>query len=110
MFLAPVTPMQLVQLSFQLGAIMAEAQMVIAMRMLGMAGMWRTAPMEPVRMVGEKLAAAQEAASAVKRAALAGHSPAVMADQALQPIRRRTRANVKRLARRGPSAGTPNPR
>jgi hypothetical protein len=99
------TPIQMMSLSIRTATMLAEAQMVIGMRMLGMAGMWRVTPSENTRMVNEKLAAAQESAFAATRAALLGKSPATIAEHALKPIRRRTSANAKRLTRRGP--GTP---
>jgi hypothetical protein len=95
----------MMNLSLRFGFMLAEAQMVMAMRMLGMAGLWRVAPSENARMVGEKLVAAQQSARAATRAALQGKPPAMIADHALKPIRRRTSANAKRLASRGP--GTP---
>jgi hypothetical protein len=49
--------------------------------------------------------AVQQSAISATRAAMQGKSPAVIADHALKPIRRRTSANAKRLALRGP--GTP---
>ncbi len=99
------TPIQMMTLSIRTATMLAEAQMVIGMRMLGMAGMWRVTPGENARMVSEKVSAVQDAAFAATRAAMQGKSPATIADHALKPIRRRTSANVKRLAKRGP--GTP---
>jgi hypothetical protein len=96
------SPAQMMTLSLRLGFMLAEAQMVMAMRMMGMAGLWRVPPSENARMVSEKLVAAQQSATAATRAAMQGKPPAAIADQALKPIRRRTSANVKRLARRGP--------
>lgn len=84
---------------------MAEAQMVIAMRMMGMAGFWNVTPFENTRMVQEKAVAAQAAALAAGRAIATGQSPAAAAFAALKPVRRRTKSNVRRLTRRGPSAG-----
>jgi hypothetical protein len=95
-------PAEVFRLQMRFGLMLAEAQMVIGMRMLGMAGMWRVTPSENSRMVSEKLSAVQDAAMAATQAVLAGKPPAAIADQALKPIRRRTSANVKRLARRGP--------
>jgi hypothetical protein len=92
-------------LAFRYATMLAEAQMVIGMRMLGMAGLWRVTPGENTRMVSEKLAAVQESAVAVTRATLQGKAPAIVAEHALKPIRRRTSANTRRLVRRGP--GTP---
>jgi hypothetical protein len=97
-----IKPTEIIRLQVRFGLMLAEAQMVIGMRMLGMAGMWRVTPSEGARMVSEKLAAAQAATFAATRAAMQGKSPAVIADHALKPIRRRTKANAKRLAKRGP--------
>jgi hypothetical protein len=97
-----MTPSQMIQLSLKTGMMLMEAQMVIGMRMMGMAGMWRVTPSENSRMVSEKLEAVQQSAMSATRAALQGKSPAVIVDHALKPIRRRTKANAKRLTRRGP--------
>ena len=99
------TPIQMMSLSIRYATMVTEAQMVIGMRMLGMAGMWHVTPSENARMVSEKLEAVQQAAISATRAAMQGKSPAVIAEHALKPIGRRTSANAKRLARRGP--GTP---
>ena len=103
--LTPVTPAQALQIAIRSSILVVEAQMVIGMRVMGMMGLWHTSPGEPVRMVGEKIAAVQDAGLAATRAAMTGKSPAVMLDHALKPIQRRTRANVSRLARRGPAQG-----
>jgi len=99
------TPIQMMSLSIRTATMLAEAQMVIGMRMLGMAGMWRVTPTENARMVSEKVSAVQDATLAATRAALQGKSPTAIAEHALKPIRRRTSANARRLAKRGP--GTP---
>lgn len=99
------TPASLIRLGLHTGTMLAEAQMVVAMRMLGLMGMWRVSPGENTRMVTEKLAAAQQSALAATRATLAGKPPAVAAALALKPVRRRTRANLTRLARKGPGKG-----
>jgi hypothetical protein len=96
------TPAQMMRLSIQTSIMLAEAQMVIGMRMMGMMGMWRVLPSETTRMSAEKLAAMSQAAVASSRAALAGKAPVEVAEAALRPIRRKTASNVKRLARRGP--------
>lgn len=98
------TPLQMMTLSFRYATMLAEAQMVIGMRMMGMAGLWRVTPSENARMVSEKVSAVQDATLAATRAALKGKPPAVIAEHALKPIRRRTSANAKRLVRRGPGA------
>ncbi|MEM8753061.1 MAG: hypothetical protein AAGF90_08800 [Pseudomonadota bacterium] len=79
-----------------------EANMVIAMRMMGFAGWWATSPSEAERMVAEKRRAFTEAAFAAGRAAAKGAGPAAVTKAAMKPIRRKTKANAKRLARRGP--------
>jgi hypothetical protein len=96
------TPAQMMKLSIQTSVMLAEAQMVIGMRMMGMMGLWRVLPSETTRMSSEKLEAISQAAVASSRAVLAGKAPAEVAAAALRPIRRKTASNVKRLARRGP--------
>lgn len=99
------TPIQMMSLSIRTAVMMTEAQMVFGMRLLGMAGMWRVSPTENARMVSEKVAAVQDATLAATKAAMQGKSPVNIAEHAMKPISRRTSANAKRLARRGP--GTP---
>lgn len=96
------TPAEMMTLAVRSAATLAEAQAVIAMRMAGLMGLWRVTPQENSRMLNEKLQAARESGLAAARAAMAGHSPAAVADQALKPIRRRTKANAARLTKRGP--------
>ncbi len=91
------TPAEILRLSVGTSAMLAEAQTVIALRLLGMVGLWPRLANEEMRMVSEKLAAAVEAQSAVLGAALGGASPVAMAEAALHPVRRRTQANVARL-------------
>ncbi|MCL4065285.1 hypothetical protein M3484_01680 [Pseudomonas sp. GX19020] len=95
----PPSAAQMMRLGLRSSVMMAEAQAVIAMRMAGMMGMWPVSPGENARMVSEKLAALQEAQIAVMKAAMKGASPATMAEAALRPVRRRTKANAERLAR-----------
>jgi hypothetical protein len=99
-------PMTMLHLSMQTTRMMAEAQMVIAMRLAGMAGGWRVTPDENTRMVQEKSTAMVQSAMAAGRAIAAGASPERVALAALKPVRAKTRANVARLARRGPGAPT----
>ncbi|GAB1363211.1 Antifreeze protein, type I [Rhodobacter sp.] len=96
------SPGDTLALSVRTGMMLVEAQMVIGMRMLGMMGLWRVAPTENSRMLTEKLAAGSEATIAASKAVLAGKSPVAVAEAALKPVRRRTRANTGRLAWRGP--------
>jgi hypothetical protein len=99
------SPFDAMRLSMKTGVMLAEANMVIGMRMLGMAGMWRVTPAENLRMVAEKQAAGLEAAVAMGRVAMAGGSAAQLLEAGLKPVARRTRGNVRRLAKRGPGKG-----
>ncbi len=96
------TPADAIRLSMQMGTMLAEAQMVIAMRTFGMMGLWRVGRSENTQMVQEKVAAAQDAAMAAGKAMMAGANPTTIAGAALKPIARRTAANAKRLSRLGP--------
>ncbi len=84
------------------GQMMAEAQSVIAMRMMGMAGLWNVTKAENARMVAEKSDAIREAGMAAAGAMMRGQSPLAVAVAAMKPVKRRTGANARRLARRGP--------
>ena len=97
-----MTPAQMINLSMKTSMMLMEAQMVIGMRMMGMAGLWRVQPSENARMSSEKVSAISEAAIATSQAIMSGKSPALIAEAALKPISRRTKSNVKRLAARGP--------
>ena len=97
-----LTPEQMISLSIRTSLMLAEAQMVIGMRLMAMIGVWRVLPAENARMSSEKLSDVGEAAMTTSRAMLTGKPPAHVAEAALTPISRRTSANVKRLARRGP--------
>ena len=79
-----------------------EAQQVIAMRMLGMAGLWSVTSSESSRMVSEKLPALNAAGQAAMTAAAFGRRPDQIAAAWLAPVKKRTGANHKRLVRRGP--------
>ena len=86
-----------VQLSFM----MVEAQSVIAMRTMGMAGLWPVTRAESNRMVTEKLEALARAGTAASRAALSGASHDQVLAAAIKPVRQKTRANARRLQKRG---------
>ncbi|KHQ55033.1 hypothetical protein [Mameliella alba] len=77
----------------------AEAQTVVAMRVLGMAGLWSVTPSETARMMREKVVNFPLAMEQATRAAWKGEDPL---GAALAPLHRQTRANALRLARRGP--------
>ena len=98
----PIPPRDLLRLWFRTGFMLFEAQSVIALRLMGMAGAWPLPPSEPRRMVSEKVKAARTGAKAAGKAVLAGRNAARVAEAALAPTARRTSGNVKRLTRRGP--------
>lgn len=89
------------RLALQSGMMLAEANMVIVMRVMGMGGMWRVSPAENARMVQEKTDAAVASGAAMSRAIMAGQSPAKVALAGMKPVRDKTRANASRLAKRG---------
>jgi hypothetical protein len=96
------TPFAAAGLAFRLAMMMTQAQMVIVLRLWGMAGLWNVAGSENLRMVTENAAAAAEASAAGVRAVARGAAPVAVAEAMLKPVSRRTRANARRLTRRGP--------
>ena len=87
--------------AMQIGMVMSEAQAVIAMRMMGMAGLWSVTPSENDRMVSEKVQALTRAMTDSARVAQRGGSTDQITAAAIKPIRNKTRANAKRLGKRG---------
>jgi hypothetical protein len=81
---------------FQMGI---EAQNVIALRMLRLASGGARMEAEASRMVTEKIAAAAEAQAVAAVAAFGGHLPHVVANKALRVVKKRVRANKRRLSR-----------
>ena len=97
-------PVNLFSLAFQaarLSALAVEAQSVITMRLLGMAGMWNWPRGEALRMVSEKQKALTEASSAVTAAMMRGTAPGPLLQAAITPFERHVRRNRKRLSRHG---------
>ena len=92
-------PFRLLTLSLQTTWMLAEAQTVMAARLFGMAGLWPVAPGEGGRMLLEKWPAFLTSGLGAGFAALAGEPPDRIASAALEPIRRTTRANSRRLTR-----------
>ena len=80
----------------------AEAQTVIALRTLGMLGLWNTSPGEYSRMGFEKAEAFSQAAMAATTAAMNGARPDQVAMAAIKPLQRKTKSNVARLMKAGP--------
>lgn len=98
----PINPFDMIRLSVNSAIMLGQAQAVITMRLMGLAGMWSVTPSENGRMVQEKLRAGLQANAAVQKAVLMGKSPIEIAEAALVPISRATAANVRRLTKRGP--------
>lgn len=80
----------------------AEAQTVIALRTLGMMGLWNTGPGENKRMVDEKTDAFAKSAIATAGAIARGARPDQIAMAGLRPLRHKTRPNAARLTKAGP--------
>jgi hypothetical protein len=78
------------------------AQGVIAMRLLGMAGLWHVPAQENTRMVTEKWQAAFDGGLQAWRVAALGGAPLAMALAYARPVRRVARANRRRLAQGNP--------
>jgi hypothetical protein len=95
------TPTDIITLWTEATLMTLEAQMIIAMRLGGMAGFWNVTKTENNLMSTEKLAAAQASAFAAAAAMMFGANPAGVALAALKPVRRKTKANVRRLGKRG---------
>ncbi len=94
------TPLDYWMLGLRTTQMMAKAQVVIALRVLGMFGHWPVSPSETSRMVQEKGPAFIRAAGAATAAAMKGHRPDRIAGAALRPIGARTRSNARRLSTR----------
>jgi hypothetical protein len=94
------------------GEIATLSPLVVAMRTSKMGEPTLSSAIEPMRMVTEKMAAAHEsaleagfAASRMVGLAMLGRTrmdaPFVIASAAAEPVRRRVKANVKRLSKNG---------
>lgn len=96
----PPNPFDILRASIEATRIMAESQLVIGLRLAGMAGFWPMGQAETGRMLSEKIAAGQLAGQAALRAGMAGGSLPQIALAAMQPVGRRTRANARRLTKK----------
>lgn len=85
-------------------AMASEAQTVIALRSLGMMGLWNTGPGENKRMVDEKTDAFAKSAIATAAAIARGARPDQIAMAGLRPLRQKTRPNAARLSKAGPKS------
>ena len=95
------TPVHYWANAMQVGYLMAEAQAVIAMRMMGMMGVWSVTPTEDGRMISEKVYALTKATTDATKIAMTGGTADQIAAAAIKPIRSATRANARRLGKRG---------
>lgn len=84
---------------FEAARLGLEAQTVIGLRIMGLAGLWAMPSSENLRMVSEKQAAFAAAAMAVGTALARGATATTVARRAMTPVRARTSANVRRLSR-----------
>ncbi|MBM1813884.1 antifreeze protein [Sulfitobacter pseudonitzschiae] len=90
--------------------LMMETASVMTMRMMGMAGLWSVTKSENERMVSEKSSAFLDSAAAASVATMTGKRPDEVMNAALRPLRRKTRANARRLGKRGPALPGPKKR
>lgn len=87
--------------AMEVGMVMAEAQAVIAMRMMGAVGIWSVPPSENRRMISEKVHAMTKGVTDASLAAMQGKPPETVAKAAIVPVRRATKSNARRLGKRG---------
>ena len=97
------TPLELFKTNLEVGMMLAEAQSVIAMRMMGWGGLWSVTKSENNRMVSEKTEAITKSIQNATLAAMTGKRPDEIVNAAVKPLRQKTRANVARLGKRGPT-------
>ena len=95
------TPLSLMHTAAKTSQMMFEAQAVVTMRLMGMAGFWNVSPNEYSGMVLEKGDAIASSASAMQRETLAGGSPEDIFNAGAKPMQRKTSANYKRLSKKG---------
>ncbi len=95
-------PFRMARAQMFVGAMALEAAAVIWMRSLGMAGLWAVPKSENARMIAEKQAAFMTSGQKAFVAALGGKAADDVLMAAARPLRRKTGANHRRLARLGP--------
>ena len=93
------SPMAIWTAGFDAWRMLVEAQTVMAFRMMGMAGCWRLADGEMLRMVTEKQQAFAQSAFDLTTAAMRGRPPEQVLAAAVRPLGRKTSANARRLGR-----------
>ena len=85
--------------AFDAWRMLAEAQCVITLRVMGMAGLWTLAENETTRMVTEKQQAWAQSALDSAAAVMRGQPPERVLAAAVRPLGRKTSANARRLGR-----------
>lgn len=97
----PIFPLQMAEVMLRGAQLMAESQVVMTLRVMGMMGAWPIRPDEMTRMVSEKGPAFVRAATKAHRAAIGGAQPHSVMLAAMKPLTRKARGNRKRLTRSG---------
>ena len=92
---------ELARLWWTVAHTLSDSQQVIAMRLLGLTGLWSVPSSEPHEMFSEKGPAFTEAAISGVIAAPRGHAPERVMLATIDPISDKARANRARLASRG---------
>ncbi|MFC3616193.1 antifreeze protein [Lutimaribacter marinistellae] len=95
-------PVALFRAQLFVGLMAMEASAVIWMRVLGMGGLWAVPKSENSRMVAEKQLAFTLAGQKALTAMAHGKPADAVLMAAARPLRRKTRANRKRLTGLGP--------
>ena len=90
-----------IALGFQTIQLGMEMQSVIALRLMRLAAGGASGRTEASRMIAEKIAAAGEAQMAAASAVMTGRPDNVVAGKVLRVLRKRVRANKRRLSPKG---------
>lgn len=90
---------ELMRQQWRTAEMIMDAQTVVGMRLLGMAGFLPAKPDENLRMVTEKQTAFAQSGLAAMGAMMAGKTPQQAYGLALTPIKRTARANSRRLVK-----------
>ena len=91
----------IMELGWDMMRLGVEAQAVMNLRMMGMAGLWAVKPSENDRMVSEKAPAFVRAQVAMTKAAMRGAGPEQIWRAGLRPLTRVASANRSRLLKGG---------
>ena len=94
-----MSPVNVMRSTFAFWTMVAEANTVVTLRVLGLAGVLPADRAENGRMIAEKGPAFTAAMTAGGRAAMKGQTPDRIALAMIRPLGRKTRANVRRLSK-----------